>query len=318
MNARRDFTAALAICTAVSLAGNVAAATLLPQNLGLPTWAVVIAASIAPLLLPGAVHLVPKTTGLPDSARRAVVAAVVISAAAAFVLSFASLTAIAQASGHAGLIGMLLPIAVDVLAAASAYALVVMPVEVDALRDAPVDIDATQTPVHREASAPPQPADAAALRDAEPAPVATQIAPARDADDPESAVHVATQHDALRDADTEEIPLTSDASRDAVTARRDVEVPTRRLTAVPPVRRNVDRDTSDGDEHLRRAELLVEAGRTTAPVDAVHRVLRGKAAGESNRDVADATGLTESKVQRIVKASRELEADAENLEPALA
>jgi hypothetical protein len=47
-------------------------------------------------------------------------------------------------------------------------------------------------------------------------------------------------------------------------------------------------------------------GRTTAPVDAVHRVLRGKANRKSNRDVADATGLTESKVQRIVKADREL------------
>ncbi|SIH17033.1 DUF2637 domain-containing protein [Mycobacteroides abscessus] len=329
MNARRDFTAALYACTGVSLAGNEAAAVLLSHDLSLPTPVVMVAAAIAPLLLPGAVHLVPKTAGLPKRARRAVVGAVVISAAAAFALSFFALAAVAQGSGHPGKLGWLLPIAVDVLAAASAYALVVMPVEVDARRDAPVDSDATQTPVLREASAPTQLADAPVLRDADPAPVATQTAPETD----EPAPRDATQELALRDADTEEIPLTSSASRDATPARRDAEVPTRRLTAVPPVHRDADgvaspatqtasirdaavdepatqaaslRDADLDDEFLLRAMQLVDAGRTTAPVDAVHRVLRGKANRESNRDVADATGLTESKVQRIVKADREL------------
>ncbi|NOR99718.1 DUF2637 domain-containing protein [Mycobacteroides abscessus] len=333
MTARRDFTAALYACTGVSLAGNEAAAVLLSHGLALPTPVVMVAAAIAPLLLPGAVHLVPKTAGLPKRARRAVVGAVLVAAAAAFALSFFALAGVAQGSGHPGKLGWLLPIAVDVLAAASAYALVVMPVEADAGREAPAGIDAAQTPMHREASAPTQPTDAPVRRDADPAPVATQTAPLRGMETDETATRVATQELVLRDADTEEIPLTSTASRDAAPARRDAEAPPRRLTAVPPVRRDADnvaspathtnavrdaaadepatqtaslRDADLDDAYLLRAMQLVDAGRTTAPVDAVHRVLRGKANRESNRDVADATGLTESKVQRIVKADREL------------
>ncbi|MGX9296752.1 DUF2637 domain-containing protein [Tsukamurella paurometabola] len=42
-------------------------------------------------------------------------------------MSFASLAGLAQRHGHAGWIGYLLPVAVDVLAAAAAYALVVEP-----------------------------------------------------------------------------------------------------------------------------------------------------------------------------------------------
>ncbi|CPT03939.1 DUF2637 domain-containing protein [Mycobacteroides abscessus] len=329
MNARRDFTAALYACTGVSLAGNEAAAVLLSHDLSLPTPVVMVAAAIAPLLLPGAVHLVPKTAGLPKRARRAVVGAVVISAAAAFALSFFALAAVAQGSGHPGKLGWLLPIAVDVLAAASAYALVVMPVEADARREAPTDIDAAQTPVHREASAPTQPADAPVLREAAPAPVATQTAPETD----EPATRVATQELALRDADTEEIPLTSTASRDATPARRDAEAPTRRLTAVPPVRRDADgvaspatqtdplrdaaadepatqtaslRDADSDDAYLLRATQLVDAGRTKAPVAVVHRVLRGKATGVPNRELAEQVAISESAVQRIAKADREL------------
>lgn len=315
MNARRDFTAALYACTGVSLAGNEAAAVLLSHDLSLPTPVVMVAAAIAPLLLPGAVHLVPKTAGLPKRARRAVVGAVVISAAAAFALSFFALAAVAQGSGHPGKLGWLLPIAVDVLAAASAYALVVMPVEVDARRDAPVDSDATQTPVLREASAPTQLADAPVLRDADPAPVATQTAPETD----EPAPRDATQELALRDADTEEIPLTSSASRDATPARRDAEAPARRLASVPPVRRDADgaapapatqtasiRDSAADDEFLLRATQLVDAGRTKAPVAVVHRVLRGKATGVPNRELAEQVAISESAVQRIAKADREL------------
>lgn len=196
-------------------------------------------------------------------------------------------------------------------------------------------------PVEHPEPATTRPVDVPALREADPAPTATQTTSVRDSE-PE-------QPSALRDADIEEIPVTSVDSRDAISALRDAKAPSRRLTAVPasrsdshvpasrrietvPVRdaepapdatqtaamRDVDRDASDGDEYLRRAELLVEAGRTTASVTAVHAVLRGKAAGESNRDVAAETGLTESAVQRITKAARELEADTETPEPALA
>ncbi|SHP27511.1 Protein of uncharacterised function (DUF2637) [Mycobacteroides abscessus subsp. abscessus] len=193
---------------------------------------------------------------------------------------------------------------------------------------------AAQTPTLRDAPAATQPVDAPALRDAAPAPVATQIASVREVEATEPATHVATQEAALRDADTEEIPLTSDASRDASPARRDVEAPARRLSAVPPVRRDADdavpspatqtdsvpdaearelatqaaalRDAGPDDEYLLRATQLVDAGRTKAPVEVAHRVLRGKASGIPNRELAEELDISESAVQRIAKADREL------------
>ncbi len=90
MTNRTPFAVTLGVCTAVSLAGNVGAATLLPHTLTLPTPAVIAAASVAPLLLPAAVHLVPRAAGLPKGARGVVVFAVIVASIAAFALSFAS------------------------------------------------------------------------------------------------------------------------------------------------------------------------------------------------------------------------------------
>jgi len=345
---RHAFTALLLGCTAVSLAGNIAYVV----ERGAVTPVSIALAAVAPILLPVGVHYIPKANRVRRGARFVVTVAVMVAAVAAFVLSFEALSGLMRMHGHGGWTAYLLPVAVDVLAAAAAYALVVEPEAAvvarrgdAAIRDASADPEpATQTapaatspldaPVHREASAPTQPADAPVLREAAPAPAATQPAPLRDMETDKPATRVATQELALRDADTEEIPLTSTASRDVTPALRDAEAPTRRLTAVPPVRRDADgaapapatqtasirdaeadepatqaaslRDADLDDAYLLRAMQLVDAGRTTAPVDAVHRVLRGKANRESNRDVAGATGLTESKVQRIVKADREL------------
>lgn len=199
-------------------------------------------------------------------------------------------------------------------------------------------VSATQTPALRDALAVGQPVDAPELHDADPVPVATRTDPVREVEAAEPAPHVATQEAELRDADTEEIPLTSDASRDATPAHRDVEAPARRLSAVPPVRRDADdaatspatqtgpvpdatvdgpathaaalrsadRDADSGDEYLLRATQLVDAGRTKAPVEVVHRVLRGKANGIPNRELAEEVAISESAVQRIAKADREL------------
>lgn len=176
--------------------------------------------------------------------------------------------------------------------------------------------------------------EAPAMRDAEPAPTATQTPSVRDA---ELATHTdatpeepATQPDALRDADTVEIPVTRDDSRDAAAKHGDGAATSRRLAAVPTPRPAATHapaapatqtatdhganDDDDDDEFMVRATRLVDAGRTTAPVEAVHRVLRGKANGETNRAVAASTGLTDSQVQRIVTAARELDA-AEEPEP---
>lgn len=344
---RRAFTALLLGCTAVSLAGNIAYVV----ERGAVTPVSIALAAVAPILLPVGVHYIPKANRVRRGARFVVTVAVMVAAVAAFVLSFEALSGLMRMHGHGGWTAYLLPVAVDVLAAAAAYALVVEPEAAvvarrgdAAIRDASADPEpATQTapaatspldaPVHREAPAPTQPVDAPPVRDADPARVATQTDPPRDIETAEPATHVATQELALRDADTEEIPLTSTASRDATPALRDAEAPTRRLTAVPPVRRDADgvaspatqtdplrdaaadepatqtaslRDADSDDAYLLRATQLVDAGRTKAPVAVVHRVLRGKATGVPNRELAEQVAISESAVQRIAKADREL------------
>lgn len=199
-------------------------------------------------------------------------------------------------------------------------------------RDAAATKRHVAAPPRRDESPTTYPAEAAAMRDAAPAPAATQTDSVRDA---ALATHTdatpeepATQPDALRDADTVEIPVTRDDSRDAAAKHGDGAATSRRLAAVPTPRPAATHAPAapatqtatdhgandDDDEFMVRATRLVEAGRTTAPLDAVHRVLRGKANRESNRVVASKTGLTDSQVQRIVTAARELDA-AEEPEP---
>ncbi|CAJ1579762.1 hypothetical protein [[Mycobacterium] wendilense] len=302
---RKAFTRLLLGCTTVSLAGNVAYAV----ERGAVTPVSIALAAVAPILLPVGVHFIPKAARVRRGARFAVTVAVIVAAVAAFVLSFEALSGLMRMRGHDGWTAYLLPVAIDVLAAAAAYALVVEP---DAVRE--------EAPVAQRVEAP-------ATRDAEPARAATQTESVRDAELDEPATHAATQRDALRDADTDELPVTRGESREADAKHGDEAATSRRLTAVPTPRPAAthapaslatqtvaDRDADGDSEHLRRAELLVDAGRTTASVDVVRRVLRGKANGDSNRELAAATGITESAVQRIVKAARELEA----AEPALA
>lgn len=310
---RKAFTRLLLGCTTVSLAGNVAYAV----ERGAVTPVSIALAAVAPILLPVGVHFIPKAARVRRGARFVVTVAVIVAAVAAFVLSFEALSGLMRMRGHDGWTAYLLPVAIDVLAAAAAYALVVEP---DAVRE--------EAPVTQRVEAP-------AMRDAEPAPTATQTPSVRDA---ELATHTdatpeepATQPDALRDADTEEIPVTCSDSRDATAKQGTESSTTRRLAAVPTPRpaatqtaaspatqTATNRDADDDAQLLRRATQLVEAGRTKAPVDAAHRVLRGKSAGETNRDLASETGLTESAVQRIWTAARELDATAEEPEPAFA
>lgn len=330
---RRAFTALLLGCTAVSLAGNVSYVV----ERGAVTPVSIALAAVAPILLPVGVHYIPMATRVRRGARFVVTVAVIVAAAAAFVLSFEALTGLMRMHGHAGWTAYLFPVAVDVLAAAAAYALVVEP---DAVREEAVAVTIRQrlrrtvdrvfrrgaaaskrrvdAAMLRDESPATQVAEVPATRDVEPTPTATQTTSVRDSEPERPATQQPTQRDALRDADAEEIPVTSDDSRGTAAKHGDEAPATRRLTAVPmtrpaatqtaaspATRTPTDRDADDA-EYLLRAQQLVDAGRTKAPVDVVHRVLRGKSAGETNREVVDATGLSESAVQRIVTASREL------------
>ncbi|RIS51919.1 hypothetical protein [Mycobacteroides abscessus] len=333
-NDRKAFTRLLLGCTTVSLAGNVAYAVergaVAPVSIAL--------AAVAPILLPVGVHYIPKAARVRRGARFVVTVAVIVAATAAFVLSFEALSGLMRMRGHDGWTAYLLPVAVDVLAAAAAYALVVEP---DAVREESASVTVRQrvrravdrvlrrdaatskqqvaAPPRRDEAPVTRPVEPPAMRDAEPAPTATQTTSVRDAEPEELATQTATQRDALRDADRDELPVTSADSRDGVAKHRDDAPMSLRLAAVPTPRpaathapasaatqTATDRDAEGGDAHLLRAQQLVDAGRTTAPLAAVHRVLRGKANGETNRAVAASTGLTDSQVQRIVTAAREL------------
>lgn len=272
---------------------------------------------------------------------RSTAAAVGAIAAGAFWMSFDTLRRAAEPD-HGGS-AWVFPATLDLAIVVCTVALVVI-ARADE-HDQRAVTNAAQTPALREApvtEAPTdQPVEAAPLRDAAPAPTSTQTAPVRDAEAVEPAAYVAKQESSLRDADTVEIPLTSSASREEAPVRRDVEAPKRRLAAVPAAIRELDeratsrstdlelpatqtdavrdvdteesakqsaavREAEHADDYLLRAQQLVDAGRTTSEVVDVVRVLRHKAAGMSNRDVAAEVGISEAKVQRIAKADREL------------
>ncbi|WOF19455.1 DUF2637 domain-containing protein [Mycobacterium avium] len=339
----------LVAATLASVAANIAHA-LVTHGLTPAAVGPVLFAMLAPVALLGLFHLMAAWTRAAAD-RSAVfwffLGAIVLLAGAAFRLSFAAIRDLAIGYGYGSADAALFPLILDGLIAVCTVGLVAatrprrkakavrptLPQRVRAWwRSAPADATQTSTqeveaPVLRDEAPVTQPVEAPAKRDAERAQVATQTTSVRDVEFDEPATHAATQRDALRDADTEEIPVTCSDSRDAA-AKQDIEPSTtRRLAAVPTPRpaathapaspatqTATDRDADDDAEYLRRATQLVEAGRTKAPVEVVVRVLRGKDRGASNRDVADETGLTESQVQRIVKAARELDA-AEEPEP---
>lgn len=348
MNDRRAFTALLFGCTTISLAGNVAytvaTAAATPVSITL--------AAVAPILLPVGVHYIPKAARVRRGARFVVTVAVLVAAVAAFVLSFEALSGLMRLHGHGGWTAYLLPIAVDVLAAAAAYALVV---------DADGAMQNTEmyqpvrygdahgvTPVQTAPPAATQPVESATLRD-----LVTASTP-----DPEP-TSAPAHREAERDADTDEIALTSNTSREAAATDRDVELPLRRLGVVPAPRRDreaerdvarssqatstaaqgdVDREVVRDvkpepaakqppplrdveaastpaeaaplrDAHRDLAQRVIDAGRTTVAVEDTAAVITAKTAGLSNKKVSAQTGVSESQVQRIWTAARELEAE---------
>ncbi|OBK09600.1 hypothetical protein A5637_29225 [Mycolicibacterium fortuitum] len=332
-NARRDFTVALFACTLVSLAGNEASSTMLARDLGLPIPVVMVAGAIAPLLLPAAVHLVPKTAGLPQKARRVVIFAVLVSATAAFALSFASLTAVAQASGHPGRLGMLLPIAVDVLAAAAAYALVVMPA------DAPATEQLVQTPVHQPVQTPnAEHADALTY----PAPVHQPVRPAVEQpvhQPAETAPEPTTQAGAPAVTSDDEVvhhpgaPVHQETVTQPVQAveppllvpvhRADAPTPSEAVqtSVVQPVRQRTDPEPAQTPVvqpvHREQAAAVVQAGASELPASRIADVYARLDAGESQTAIAKAGIANKRTIAKLRTAREELSAvPAEEPEPA--
>ena len=320
---RTPFAVTLGVCTLVSLAGNVGAATLLPHDLALPTPAVIAAASVAPLLLPAAVHLVPRAVGLPKGARGVVVFAVIVASFAAFALSFASLMAVAQASGHPGLLGALLPLAVDVLAGAAAYALVVMPAGAS-IAEQPehlvhqADQSTTPTPVHQPAApAPEQPVHQPT--EAAPTSVHQPSAPAVTSADtvvhqPAAPVHQETVTQPVHAA--ERPRLAAVHRTDAPEQDEAVQAPERvvhQRTEPEPVQSPVVQPV-----HRDQAQSVVQAGGIELAVEKVAEIYARKDAGQSQNEIANAKVAAKRTVAKVLARRDELTADAEDPEPAFA
>lgn len=309
---RTPFAVTLGVCTAVSLAGNVGAATLLPHHLALPTPAVIAAASVAPLLLPAAVHLVPRAAGLPKGARGVVVFAVIVASIAAFAMSFASLMAVAQASGHPGLLGALLPLAVDVLAGAAAYALVVMPA------DAPAAEQAPEQPVHQPVHQVSVTAPKAVHQPSAPAVTSADEVVHR----PAAPVH---QEAVTQPVHTAERPRLAAVHRtDAPEQSEAVHAPERPVhqrTEPAPVQTPVVQAVQSPvvqPVHRAQAAAVVQAGGIELAVEKVAEIYARKDAGQSQNEIANAKVAAKRTVAKVLARRDELTADAEDPEPAFA
>lgn len=276
MTYRQWFMRVLIGSTATSAAANVAAALLLPHG-HLPAAVTISVALVPPLALPIAVHSVPVAARAVGAVRGVVVLAVLVVAAAAFAASFDRLNALAAAAGHGGWTAALLPVTLDVLAGASAVALVLDP---DRHADAAGDV-AVQ---HTDAS--PHQADVA-LQEAQHQPdlAASWQPPAG------GAAPVAGQQPWPQQPATDAQSVTG---ADAVPMPQPLHLVT----------------TADGAGVVatsveEQALQLVQRGVTRLDVDQVAEVLRRRAAGASQRGIARELCIDPRTVGGIVTAALE-------------
>jgi hypothetical protein len=315
----------LITASAASMAGNIAHAW---EHRDTVTAAgAVAAAAIPPLALLSLTHLAGMWSRI--SARGIVywcfLAAVAAIATAAFRLSFDALRSLAVRYGYGHTDAALFPLILDGLVAVCTLGLVVLsrieaPVVREAAGDAHRDaggaagVQRGAGDADRDAASAPREANRGAFGDA-----AHDAGVNRDsAGDSSGDAAGATLGTVLTSAAPPAIgaaPLTSadspTASSDAwwrtAAAHRDAEPLSRRTAVHARDAAGAHRETRpDADDaHLHLAHHLVDAGRTTVDLDAVHAVLSRTAGGESNRSIAAELGLSASAVQRIVKAARD-------------
>ncbi|KMV14867.1 hypothetical protein ACT17_28415 [Mycolicibacterium conceptionense] len=261
--------AILVSATAASMSGNVARAL---THLGsAEVRGPIIAAAIPPLALLALTHLIAMWSrvavrGLVYWCFLLAVAAI---NAAAFRLSFDALRALAMQYGYGRTDAALFPLILDGLVGVCTLGLVVLArIEHPAAHDA--DVAQTEAAGSRSQSE-------RTSGDARTAPTAAGDAPA---------APVGSHGEAVAAHRAAAVP------QGAIRVRQDND-------AAAPPRHFVDRP----DPHLTRARALVDAKRTSASVDVVHRVLTRTADGGSSREVATEVGISASSVLRIVKAA---------------
>lgn len=293
----------LVFATVASISGNIAQAA--THRGVLQAGGPVIAAALPPLALLSLTHLTGMwsritTRGIVYWCFLAAVAAITT---AAFRLSFEAQRALAVQYGYSRADAALFPLILDGLIAVATLGLVVL-ARTDEPTLAPVQAD----DAHRDAQ---ESIHASAVRTGEPSPAAlgapagvngaSLAAPGAPAQLPGGASAGApapAMHHGKSASTRVATALTSGDSPGAP-----------QMVRASGTGESVDAGILGADEALQIAHQLIEMGRTTAPLEAVHLVLVRTASGASSRPVAAEVGLSYSTVQRIIRAAREVNQD---------
>lgn len=294
----------LVCATAASMSGNIAQAAI-SQGV-LQAGGPVIAAGIPPLALLSLTHLTGMwsritTRGLVYWCFLVAVAAITL---AAFRLSFEAQRALAIQYGYSSADAALFPLILDGLIAVATLGLVVL-ARTDESFGAPLNRGGE----HHGAA---EQTQASLVRTGDSAPAVQDAPPGvNGASLPTSAAPAGLPHGASRGASGSAkhaiaSPAVLAPAGDTTPASSgDAGDAPRSMHASPPGGSAV----SGGDAALQVAHLLIDSGRTTAPLEAVHRALVRSASGASSRSVAAEVGLSYSTVQRISRAAREVNQD---------
>ena len=260
--ARRFFWAWLALSTAMTLAGNAAAAVLdridpvavrLAVHLIPPLIALVAVDAVAVLARAGAIHRARGSAGAGTAGHTVAVATAAVIAGLAAVLSYAGLVAVARAGGLAPGLAAVWPLVIDLGIGLSSAALLIVlrPISAADLRSAREAARAARATAPTASSAP--------------APAAPSAAPAAS------------------------LPAAPSAAR-PVEARVSSDV-----------RHTVEAVTVT-QEHLDRAEALLQRGTVAKPVDDIAHVLALLDGGISERRTSAITGWSTNTVAKVRKA----------------
>ena len=262
--------AILVSATAASMSGNVARAL---AHLGAAeARGPIIAAAIPPLALLALTHLsgMWSRVAVRGLVYWCFLLAVAVINAAAFRLSFDALRALAVQYGYGRADAALFPLILDGLVAVCTLGLVVLArIEHPTRPDAAETHDALDTGYGAH----------------DPALSGARSTPTTSGD--------STDAPAGSDGDAHVKHRGAPATQDAISVHQS------NGAGAAPRRRD-----EDPDPHLIQARALVDARRTSASVDVVHRVLARTANGGSSREVATEVGISPSSVLRIVKANR--------------
>lgn len=293
----------LVCATVASMSGNIAQAA--THHGVMHASGPVIAAAIPPLALLSLTHLTGMwsritTRGLVYWCFLAAVAAIT---AAAFRLSFEAQRALAVQYGYSRADAALFPLILDGLIAVSTLGLVVL-----ARTDEPAHAPMHGDDAHRSTQ---EPTRASAMRTGGSTPTALGApagvngaslaapgTPARLLDSASAGPPAAALHRAAGASLGGATGLTSGDSAGAP-----------QMVRASAGGESVDAEILGADGALQLAHQLIETGRTTASLEAVHLVLVRAASGASSRPVAAEVGLSYSTVQRIIRAAREVNQD---------